>query len=69
MAQQEQIQLVSMRMWVQSLALLSGLRIRHYHELWCRSQMPLDTQIQHCGISPRLGTSICHRYTPKKKTE
>ena len=29
-------QLVSMRMWVQSPALLSGLRICHCCELWCR---------------------------------
>ena len=27
-----------MRLQVQSLALLSRLRIRHCHELWCRSQ-------------------------------
>ena len=30
--------LVPMRMWVWSLASLSGLRIQHCHELWCRSQ-------------------------------
>ena len=30
-----------MRTQVQSLALLSGLRIWHYHELWYRSQMRL----------------------------
>ena len=27
-----------MRMQVQSLALLNGLRVQHCHELWCRSQ-------------------------------
>jgi len=32
-----------MRMWVWSLALLSGLRIRHCHELQCRSQMQLGS--------------------------
>ena len=32
------IGLVSMRMQNQSLALLRGSGIRHYHELWCRSQ-------------------------------
>ena len=37
-AQWKQTQLVSMRIQVQSLASLSGLRIRHYCELWCRSQ-------------------------------
>ena len=40
-AQRQQIQLVSMRLWVQSLASLSGLRIQRYHELWCRSQTRL----------------------------
>ena len=30
-----------MRTWVQSLLLLSGLRIQHCHELWCRSQTGL----------------------------
>ena len=36
-AQQKQIWLVSMRTQVQSLALLSGLRIPHWHKLWHRS--------------------------------
>ena len=40
-----QIQLVSMRMRVRSLALLSGLRIRHYRELGCRLQMRLGSRI------------------------
>ena len=39
MAQQKRVQIESMRMWVRSLASLSGLRIWHCHELWCRSQM------------------------------
>ena len=34
MAQRKQIQLETMRLWVQSLALLSRLRIWHCHELW-----------------------------------
>ena len=33
---------VSMKMWVQSLALLGVLRIRHCHQLWCRSQNDSD---------------------------
>ena len=33
------------RMQVQSLALLSGLRIRGCHELWCRLQMLLGSGI------------------------
>ena len=31
----ERIQPGTMRLWVQSLALLSGLRIWRCHELWC----------------------------------
>ena len=38
MAQQQRTQLVTMRMWVQSLASLSGLSIQHCHELWYRLQ-------------------------------
>ena len=34
--QRKQIQLVSMRIQVRSLALLSGSGIRHCGELWCR---------------------------------
>ena len=45
MAQQKQTQLVSMRMRVQSLAPLSGLRIQHCRELWCRLQMWLGSGI------------------------
>jgi len=32
-----------MRLQVQSLALLSGLKIRRYHELWCRLKMQLES--------------------------
>ena len=32
-------------MQVRSLASFSELRIRHYHELWCRLQMQLGSQI------------------------
>ena len=42
MAQWKQTQLVSMRR-VQSLASLSGSRIRCCHELWCRSQTQLGS--------------------------
>ena len=42
-AQRKQTQLVSMRMWVWSLVLLSGLRIWHCRELWCRSQTRLGS--------------------------
>ena len=37
-AQGKQIRLGTMRLQVRSLASLSGLRIRHCHELWCMSQ-------------------------------
>ena len=43
--QWEQVQLVSMRMKVQSLASLGGLRIWCCHELWCRSKMWLRCRI------------------------
>ena len=38
-------QLVSMSMRVQSLALLSGLRICCCHKLWCRLQMKLRSRV------------------------
>jgi len=37
----KRIQLGTMRSWVPSLASLSGLRMRHCRELWCRSQTRL----------------------------
>ena len=44
-AQQKRIQIGTMRLWVPYLALLSGLRIRYCHELWCKSQMRLGSGI------------------------
>ena len=44
-AQQQQIRLGTMRSRVWCLASLSGLRIRHCHELWSRSQMWLGSPI------------------------
>ena len=41
--QWERIQLGTMRMQVQSLASLSGLRIWHCHEQWCSLQMQLGS--------------------------
>ena len=38
MVQWKHIQLVTMRLWVQSLTSLSGLRMQRCLELWCRSQ-------------------------------
>ena len=66
MEQWKHIQLVSMRMWVQSLALLSGLRIWGCCELWCRLQMRLGSHVAvavavassySSDSVPRLGTS------------
>ena len=45
MAQQKQIQVETMRLGVQSLASLSGLRIQCCCELWCRSQKRLGSGI------------------------
>ena len=43
--QQKRIRLVSMRMWVRSLASLSGLGIWCCRELWCRSQTRLGSGV------------------------
>ena len=65
----------TMWFWVQSLALLSELKIWCCHELWCRSQSWLGSgvavtvaQVNSCSSNqtPSLGTSICHGCGPKK---
>ena len=54
-------------MQVQSLASLSGLRIRCFCELWCSSQMLLGSDVAMAVVStPSLGTSICPGFGPKK---
>ena len=65
-------QLVSMRMWVQPLTSLSGLRIWHCHKWQGRSQMRLGSAVAvaqasscSCDVALSLGTSICHRCDPK----
>ena len=69
-----------MRLWVRSLALLCGLRIRRCRELWCRLQTWLGSCIAVAlakagGYSsdwiPSLGTSICCESGPRngKKTK
>ena len=45
LAQRKRIQLGTMRLLVRSWASLSGLRIRHCHELWCGSQTQLRSGI------------------------
>ena len=44
-APQKGIRLGTMKLQVQSLALLSGSRIWCCHELWCRLQMRLGSRI------------------------
>ena len=64
-----------MRMCVQSLASLSGLRIWHCHKLWYRSQTRLRSHIAvalaqagsySSNSTPSLRTSICSWCGPKK---
>ena len=66
-----------MRTQVQPLASLSGLRIQCCGELWYRLQVGLgscvavavaqaDSDSNSSDWIPRLGTSICCRYSPKK---
>ena len=68
----------NMRFRVRALVLLSGLRIRHCHELWCRLQTRLRPCIAiavvqasscSCNSTPSLGTSICCRWSPKKQNK
>ena len=67
-----------MRLRVRSLALLSGLRIWHCHELWCRLQTRLGScvAVAQAGgngsdLALSLGTSICRGSSPRngKKTK
>ena len=76
MAQQTRIQLVSMRMWVRSLASLTGLGIYHCSDLWCRLQMRLRSGVavtvvkaSSCSSdsTPSLGNSICCGKKKQKK--
>ena len=54
MVQRKQSRLGAMRLRVQSLALLSGLRIRCCYELWCRSQMRLGSYVAVCSCGVAL---------------
>ena len=51
-------QLVSIKMRVGSLALLSGLRIQRCHELWCRSQISLGSHVDVAMVSPAATAPI-----------
>ena len=48
----------SMRRWVLPLTLLSGLRIRHCHELWYRSQMQFRSPKQKDTLKNSLFSKI-----------
>ena len=65
MAQHKRIQLGTMRLWVWSLSLLSGLSIQRCHELWCRPVAvapigPLDWE-------PSYAASVALKSKKKKK--
>ena len=69
--QWKETRLVSMRRRVQSLALLSGLKIQRCRELWCRLQMQLGSGVavavavsRSSDLTPSLRTSICCRIGP-----
>ena len=76
-AARNEIRLGMMRLQVRSLVLLTGLKIQHCCELWCRSQMQLRSGVAVAvavvkanGYSsdwtPSLGTSICRVRSPRK---
>ena len=77
MAQWKQIRLGDIRLRVQSMALLSGLRIWHCRELWYSSQTRLRSDIvvtvfvaggYSSDLTPTLGTSVSCGCGPKKHT-
>jgi len=65
--------LESVQMWVWSQASLSGLRIWHWHKMWCRLQTWLGSDVVvyagSCSsdFTSNSGTSICYRCGCKKK--
>ena len=68
-AQQKRIQLVSMRMLVRSLALLSGLSIWRCHELWCSSQTWLRSSVAMAVVqASSCSSNSTHSLGKKKKS-
>ena len=61
-AQQKQIQIVSMRMQVPSLALLIRLRIQHFCELLCRLQMQLRSHVSVAVVWAGSCSSVAQVY-------
>ena len=65
-----------MRIWVQSLVLLGGIRIQRCLELWCRLQTQLGSDVAvavaqtgscSSNLTPSLGISVRHRCGLKNK--
>ena len=78
MAQWKRIRQGTMKLWVWSLASLSGLRTPKCCELWCRSQMRLGSSVAvtvavassyGSDLTPSLGTFICLGCGPKNQTK
>ena len=72
MAQWKRIRLGTMRFRIQSLASLSGLRIRRCCELWCRSQTWLGSCIAVAPIrplswEPQYAVGVALKRPPPKK--
>ena len=59
-AQRKWIQLVSMRTLVRSLVSLSGLRMWHCHELWCRLQLWLGFRV---AVAVAVASSYSSNWT------
>ena len=77
-AQWKRIRLGTMRFLVRSLASLSGLRIRHCHEMWCRSKTWLrsgaavalaQARSNSSDSTPSPGTSMCLAGAALKKKD
>ena len=56
-----------MRMWVQSLTSLSGLRIQHCHELGCRLAAVALIQLLAWEVPYDAGVALKSKKTPKNK--
>ena len=69
MAQQKQIQLGTMRLWVLSLVSLSGLRIRHCRELSCRPAATAPIRPLTWESVYALGAALNRQKTKKKKSK
>ena len=59
-AQWQWIRPVSMRTQVRSPVLLSGLRLQHCRELWCRLQMQLGSRV---AVSTMQASNCCSNLT------